>query len=502
MAPHSHSSPGSAGESPWLLDPAATPQTRGSKIVATVGPATDPCLPELLAAGVDVCRVNFSHGSPDEHRARVKAIKDATRTIGRTVALLGDLQGPKIRIGQFIDGSVDLAEGQPFTIDTAMPAAAGTGEGVGTTYTALPEDVAAGDVLVLGDGLIELGVTGTDGAAVHFEVRIGGELGGGKGINKRGGGLSAGALTDKDRADIELAAELGMDFLAVSFPRSAEDMQAARALATAAGLDCRLVAKLERAEAVASRAALTELILASDVIMVARGDLGIEIDYPALMGVQKFVLAEARRLGRATITATQMMESMISNPVPTRAEVLDVANAVVDGSDAVMLSGETAVGQFPVATVKAMDRVVRGAEASAEFPAGRLRDAPCEAVDEAIALAVMSVAARLDGVRAVICFSASGNTPKLLSRYLSRIPIYAMVEDPKTLARVALYRGVQPVLFVPTERDYEAMNRQAIAWLCEQGLVAAGDQVILAKGDLREERRPGGTNTMKIVTIE
>lgn len=493
--------PNSPSEQPWLLPASIDPRPRGTKIVATVGPATDPCISELLNAGVNVCRINFSHGSADEHRTRVAAIKAAARECGLVIALLGDLQGPKIRIGQFAAGSITLQTGQPFTIDADLDAQAGTGEGVGTTYAALAQDVDRGDTLVLGDGLIELRVLRTEGTAVHCEVQIGGELSGGKGINKRGGGLSAGALTEKDRADILLAAELGVDFLAVSFPRSAEDMILARQLATDAGLDCGLVAKLERAEAVASREVLTNLILASDVVMVARGDLGIEIDYPALMGVQKFVLAESRRLGRATITATQMMESMITNPVPTRAEVLDVANAVVDGSDAVMLSGETAVGRYPVATVEAMVRVVVGAETSAEFPAGRLRDVPCEAIDEATALAVMSVAARLDRVRAIVCFTASGNTPKLLSRYLTRTPIYAMVENPKTLARVAMYRGVQPILFSPEQRDYEAMNEQAIRWLKDQRIVSDGDRVILAKGDLKVERRSGGTNTMKIVQI-
>ncbi|MEM1433722.1 MAG: pyruvate kinase [Pseudomonadota bacterium] len=474
---------------------------RGTKIVATVGPATDPCLPKLLAAGVNVCRVNFSHGAAEEHRARVAAIRAAAQSGGHTVAILGDLQGPKIRIGQFQSGSITLEPGARFSIDAKLPLDAGTNDRVGTTYGDLAADVAPNDRLVLGDGLIELEVVAVESQEVACVVRVGGALGGGKGINKRGGGLSAGALTEKDRSDILLAAELGVDFLAVSFPRTGADMALARQLARDAGLECRLVAKLERAEAVASRAALKELILASDVVMVARGDLGIEIDYPALMGVQKFVINEARRLGRATITATQMMESMIDNPVPTRAEVLDVANAVVDGTDAVMLSGETAVGRYPIATVEAMVRVVKGAEASAGSSASRLHDAPCEAVDEAIALAVMSVAARLGDVRAVVCFTASGNTPKLLSRYLSRIPIYAMVENPRILARVALYRGVQPVLFRPEQREYEAMNRQAVGWLESQGIIGPGDRVILAKGDLVEDRQPGGTNTMKIIQL-
>lgn len=489
-------------EERWILSPEAERGPRGSKVVATVGPATDAILPELLRSGVNVCRINFSHGSADEHRQRVRAIRSAAADIGRVVAILGDLQGPKIRIGQFRSEPVQLEVGARFSIDTALASDAGTVDRVGTTYENLPGDCAPEDVLVLGDGLIELQVESIEGTCVHCRVAIGGALTGGKGINKRGGGLSAGALTDKDHADIQLAAELAVDFLAVSFPRNAADMQAARKLAQAAGLHCSMVAKLERAEAVSDPETLHELIGASDVIMIARGDLGIEIDYSALMGVQKYVIAKAREMGRATITATQMMESMIKNPVPTRAEVLDVANAVLDGTDAVMLSGETAVGDYPVATVQSAVRVIRGAEASAQFQSGAIDESPCEAIDESIAMAVMSVAARLERVKAIICFSASGNTPKLLSRFLSRIPIYALVEDPKTLARIALYRGVNPVLYQPAVPEYEAMNEEAINWLIERRFVSSGDRVILAKGDLQEQRRAGGTNTLKVIQID
>ncbi|MFK7914242.1 MAG: pyruvate kinase [Pseudomonadales bacterium] len=490
------------GEERWILSPEAERGPRGSKVVATVGPATDAILPELLRSGVNVCRVNFSHGTAAEHRDRVRAIRAAAAEIGRVVAILGDLQGPKIRIGQFASEPVQLEQGAAFTIDTALDQGAGTVSQVGTTYQDLPGDCHPGDLLVLGDGLIELKVERAEGTCVHCTVALGGPLTGGKGINKRGGGLSAGALTPKDHQDIALAAELGVDFLAVSFPRNADDMHAARALARDAGLHCSLVAKLERAEAVRDPETLHDLISASDVIMIARGDLGIEIDYSALMGVQKYVIAKAREMGRATITATQMMESMIKNPVPTRAEVLDVANAVLDGTDAVMLSGETAVGDYPVATVQAAVRVIRGAEASAEFQSGAIDDAVCEDIDESIAMAVMSVAARLERVKAIICFSASGNTPKLLSRFLSRIPIYALVEDPKTLARIALYRGVNPVLYQPRVKEYEAMNDDAINWLIDRRFVSSGDRVILAKGDLHDERRSGGTNTLKVIRID
>ena len=485
----------------WILSPETQRGPRGSKVVATVGPATDGHLEQLVRSGVNVCRINFSHGTADEHRRRVRAIRAAAEAVGRVVAILGDLQGPKIRIGRFATGTVDLAAGARFAIDTGLGSDAGTADAVGTSYAALPADCAPDDVLVLGDGLIELRVTACQDTRVACEVLVGGTLSGGKGINKRGGGLSAGALTDKDREDIRLAAELDVDFLAVSFPRGAEDMLEARRLARDAGLRCSLVAKLERAEAVRDPETLHALIEASDVVMIARGDLGIEIDYAALMGVQKYVIAKAREFGRATITATQMMESMVQNPVPTRAEVLDVANAVLDGTDAVMLSGETAVGAYPVETVQAVVRVIRGAEASAQFPSGAIDEQPVEAIDESIALAVMTVAARLERVKAIICFTASGNTPKLLSRYLTRIPIYALVEDAKTLARIALYRGVYPVFYEPKQREYEAMNREAVDWLIDRRFVQAGDRVILAKGDLREERRPGGTNTLKVIRI-
>lgn len=485
----------------WILSPESQRGPRGTKVVATVGPATDGNLPALFAAGVNVCRVNFSHGTANEHRARVQAIRAAAVEAQRVVAILGDLQGPKIRIGRFEAEPVLLAVDASFTIDSAHDADRGTAIRVGATYPDLARDCQPGDMLVLGDGLIELEVTAIEGTAVTCRVAVGGELTGGKGINKRGGGLSAGALTPKDHQDIALAAELGVDFLAVSFPRSAADMNEARQLSHAAGLHCALVAKLERAESVADPDTLHDLIAASDVVMIARGDLGIEVDYSALMGVQKYVIKKARELGRATITATQMMESMITNPVPTRAEVLDVANAVLDGTDAVMLSGETAVGAYPIDTVKAMVRVIRGAEASAQFQSGAVEAERCEAVDEAIAMAVMTVAARLERVKAIVCFTASGNTPKLMSRYLSRLPIYALVEDPKTLARIALYRGVNPVLYEPAVADYEAMNRDAIQWLVDRRFVENGDRVILAKGDLKEDRQPGGTNTLKVIKI-
>ena len=477
-------------------------QLSATKIVATVGPATDGLEEALVAAGVSVFRINFSHGEPTEHEARANAIRAAAKAQARHVALLGDLQGPKIRIAEFADDSVQLEPGASFRIDSTLDPKGGTVNGVGTTYTELSMDCAPGDVLVLGDGLIELEVTTSQGAIVECRVITGGELGSKKGINKRGGGLSAPAITRKDEDDIRLAAGMDIDYLAVSFPRSGADMHTARDLVRRAGLDCALVAKIERAETVADDDALDEIITASDAVMIARGDLGIEIGYPALMGVQKRIAQRARLFDRPVITATQMMESMITNPSPTRAEVLDVANAVLDGTDAIMLSGETAVGEHPVKVVEAVVEVLRGAETTAEqtLPLQR-RTATLRAVDNAIALAVMAVARQLQGVAAIACFTNSGNTARLMSRYLSRIPIYAMVERERTLARCALYRGVKPVYFQSVDRDYDSMNQQAVQWLVENEVVKSGDLVIVSKGDLREVRVSGGTNTLKIIRI-
>jgi len=471
-----------------------------TKIIATLGPATDGLESALITAGVSVFRVNFSHGDATEHSSRVAAIRTAAQAGGHHVAVLGDLQGPKIRIGQFSQQQVHLHAGASFTIDANWPISEGTEQQVGTTYAELGNDCAVDDLLVLGDGLIELRVTSTSTAKVLCQVVNGGLLGGGKGINKRGGGLSAAALTPKDETDILLAAQLDVDFLAVSFPRSGADLAQARQLATAAGLDCHIVAKIERAETVASDDSLDELIRAADAVMIARGDLGIEIGYPALMGVQKKITRRARALNRPVITATQMMESMIANPSPTRAEVLDVANAVLDGTDAIMLSGETAVGDHPTKVVESVVSVIQGAEATAALTPMERSAVDLDAIDNSIALAVMSIARRLRGVAAIVCFTSSGNTPRLMSRYLGSIPIYAMLEQPKTLAWVSLYRGVQPVFLSPAQ-DYQAMNEAAVQWLQEQDLVEPGDRVIISKGDLRDVRVSGGTNTLKVIEI-
>jgi pyruvate kinase len=471
---------------------------RGTKVVATAGPSTDGRIEQMLRAGVDVFRINFSHGSHDEHVRRVQEIRAAAERLGRHPAVMGDLQGPKIRIGRFREGTVTLEPDATFRIDTALAADAGTAERVGTAYAMLPEDTNPGDELVLGDGLVELVVLETTATEVVCRVISGGRLAGGQGINKRFGGLSAGAITDQDERDIALAATLELDYLAVSFPRAADDIAQARKLAQRHGLDCGIIAKIERAEVVAAAERLDEVIRTSDAVMVARGDLGIEIGDAALMGVQKRIIARARELNREVITATQMMESMIQNPVPTRAEVMDVANAVVDGTDAVMLSGETAIGKYPVETVAAMVRVIRGAEGSAEFAlGGRLRVRYTQ-IDESIALAAMTIANQLENVRAVACVTTSGTTPRLMSRFRSRLPIYAMSNRRRTLARVALYHSVLPVLFDGSE-ERESITDQALEWLKAQGVVDVGDRVILSRGDRRN--LPGGTNTLKVVDV-
>jgi pyruvate kinase len=473
---------------------------RNTKIVATLGPASDGKIEPLVAAGVEVFRLNFSHGSHEEHGERVRRVREAAASLNTFVAVLADLQGPKIRIHGFAGtDAVDLESGAPFTIDSSLGKREGTVERVGTSHATLADEVLPGDVLVLGDGLIELEVMTAEAPEVVCRVLAGGILGSGKGINKRGGGLSAQALTDKDVDDLAFACERSVDYIAVSFPASAADMEQARELIAGHGANCGLVAKLERAEAVADPATLDAIILASDAVMVARGDLGIEVGDAPLMGLQKLIINRARALNRAVITATQMMESMITNPRPTRAEVMDVANAVVDGTDAVMLSAETAIGQYPVETVAAMVRVIEGAEASAHYTHAPTDGFKSDAIDESVAMAAMTVANTLTGVRAVACLTASGNTPKLMSRRRSRLPIYALANDHRTLARVALFRGVHPALFEPYASADGSVDQAAVEWLKRAGVVKTGDRVIISRGDRRH--RAGGTNTLKVLEV-
>jgi pyruvate kinase len=473
---------------------------RRTKIVATLGPATDDAkvLAELIRAGADVVRVNFSHGKFEDHARRVALVRDAALSVGRYVGILGDLSGPKIRIERFVKGSVELAEGAIFTLDVSLNPGAGTVDVVGCAYKDLPRDVRAGDTLLLNDGLIVLEVEDVDGPRVRTRVVVGGELSNNKGLNRRGGGLSAGALTDKDREDIPIAARLEVDYLAVSFPKSGEDMAEARQLLRAAGGTGRTVAKIERAEAIRH---LDDVIAASDAVMVARGDLGVEVGYAELTGLQKRIIAAARHHYKVVITATQMMESMIHSPVPTRAEVSDVANAVLDGTDAVMLSAESAVGRYPVKAVEAMAQVAVGAE-KYQFERGiRARervDGTFAGTDEAIAMAVMFTANHMD-VKAIVSLTESGSTPLWMSRIRSDIPIYAFTRHEATRRRVTLYRGVYPVAFDVTHTDPEILQASIFQLLVELSLCAVGDRIIVTKGELSGVQ--GGTNSMKILEV-
>lgn len=473
---------------------------RRTKILTTLGPATDnpKVLADLLRAGADVVRVNFSHGDAGAHTRRVQMVREVAGEVGKWVAVLGDLQGPKIRIERFANGPVQLAEGSDFVLDVSLDPKAGTASQVGVAYKGLPQDVRKGDVLLLNDGQIVLDVVAVDGPRIHTGVVIGGELSDNKGINKQGGGLSAGALTDKDRQDIKLAAELGVDYLAVSFARDGADMEEARLLLRREGGHGNLVAKIERNEAIEN---LDRIIQASDVVMVARGDLGVEMGYAELTGLQKHIIAATRRRNRVVITATQMMESMIQNPMPTRAEVSDVANAVLDGTDAVMLSGESAVGKYPVKAVQAMAQVIMGAEKyeSSHTPVRHRSDSAIfEKTDEAIAMAVMYTANHLK-VKAIVALTESGSTPLWMSRIRADIPIYAFTRHEVTRRRVMMYRGVYPVTFDITDSSVQAIYANVFSLLLQRQMVEPGDRIILTKGELSGVS--GKTNSMVILEV-
>ncbi|MDE2272969.1 MAG: pyruvate kinase [Gammaproteobacteria bacterium] len=471
---------------------------RRTKIVATLGPATDKpeAMEAIVRAGVDVVRLNFSHGEAGDHQRRVQQLRDISARVGKDVGVLGDLQGPKIRIEKFRTGKVTLKDGQAFTLDAELPDNAGSSQTVGLTYKTLPQDVKSGDVLVLGDGEISLRVDNVKGARILCRVENGGELSDHKGINRQGGGLSAEALTQKDLRDVKFAAQLDVDYLAVSFPRDAADIERARSLLRAAGSRAGIVAKIERAEAIQN---LDDIIKASDAVMIARGDLAVEIGDAELPGIQKLIIHRARELQRVVITATQMMESMIHSPVPTRAEVLDVANAVMDGTDAVMLSAETAAGKFPVKTVEAMARVCVGAERQrVTLRSARRQEQHIERVDEAIAMAVMYTANHMD-VKAIIALTESGSTPLWMSRIRSGIPIYAMTRHEVTRRRVTLYRGVYPVNFDVLHENADRVLQSAVGELRKRDLVQNGDYVICTKGELTGVT--GGTNSFKILRV-
>lgn len=451
----------------------------------------------MIKAGLDVARLNFSHGNEEEQRARVKRIREAAADCGRDIGIMGDLQGPKIRVRRFRDGSVVLSDGSAFFLDASLGERDGDSAGVGVAYDRLHDDVGAGDMLLLNDGQIMLKVERIDGTRIHTKVVQGGVLSDHKGINRQGGGLSAPALTDKDRADISVAADLQLDFLAVSFVRSADDVDETRKLLRAAGGHALIVAKIERMEALER---IDSIINTADAVMVARGDLGVEMGYAELTGMQKQIIRRTRYHNKVVITATQMMESMINNPIPTRAEVSDVANAVMDGTDAVMLSAETAIGKYPVAVIAAMADVCKGAEKHA-LARGRTThrmDDKFETVDEAIAMAVMYTANHM-AVSGIIALTESGATTLWMSRIRSDIPIYAFTPHETTSRRVSLYRGVYPVSFRVEHTDPRQLTEDIFATLLSHKLMEEGDLVIFTKGDLSGVS--GSTNGMKILSV-
>ena len=470
---------------------------RRTKILATLGPASDKpgVLEALFDAGIDVVRMNFSHGTAQDHIDRAAAVRALSEKTGRLVGILCDLQGPKIRIAKFKDTKVWLDQGQNFALDINLAVDAGDNTEVGITYEPLAEEVVPGSRLLLDDGRIVLDVVKTDGARIDCTVHVGGYLSNNKGINLQGGGLSAAALTEKDKEDIKTIGVIGADFVAVSFPRCAEDLHEARRLLEAEGCYAGIVSKVERAEAIE---AMDEIILASDVVMVARGDLGVEIGDAHLPAIQKRLISRSRELKRAVITATQMMESMIENPIPTRAEVFDIANAVHDGTDAVMLSAETASGKYPVQAVAAMANICQETEKerSVQRSSHRL-DSRFERVDEAIAMSSMYLANH-SKINGIVTLTESGSTALWMSRVSSGIPIFAFSSHHRTLGRVTIYRGVFPVYFTHESMDHVDVNNSILAKLDRRGHIHKGDTLIITKGDLTG--KAGGTNVLKVVT--
>jgi pyruvate kinase len=468
---------------------------RATKIVATLGPAssTQDVLTRMLAAGVDVVRLNFSHGTAADHQQRAHLVRGAATALGREVAIMADLQGPKIRVGKIADGKVALKTGQNFVLDAECEL--GNEERVGLDYKELPRDVEPGAILLLDDGLIRLRVQSVLGNQIMTRVEVGGVLSNNKGINRLGGGLTAPALTAKDMDDMKTAVAIEADYIAISFPKNKEDMYMARQLLRAAGGRALLVAKVERAEAITS---LEDIIDASDAIMVARGDLAIEVGNAAVPGLQKRMIRLARERNKLTITATQMMESMIVNPVPTRAEVSDVANAVLDGTDAVMLSAETAAGRYPVETVETMSQICVEAEKSDESQLDRdFLNRRFTRIDQSVAMAALFTANHLR-VKAIAALTQSGSTALWMSRHNCGCPIFALTPEVAAQRKMALYRNVRP-LYLEQSSDREGVLRAAEDLLLAKGQVQLGDMIVLTNGE--PMGKSGGTNALKIVRV-
>ena len=474
---------------------------RRTKIVATLGPASESpeILDKLIEAGINIVRLNFSHGTAEEHRQRAENVRAAAKKHGVCVGVMADMQGPKIRIGKFRAGKTQLSPGQRFIIDGALGLDDGNDERVGITYKALVTDVIPGARLLLNDGLIVMDVDHVEGQEIHCTVIIGGELSNNKGINRAGGGLSAAALTDKDKEDIKTACAIGVDYIAISFPRDGNDIELARELVRQAGGHAGIIAKVERAEAVVN---LDSILEASDAVMVARGDLGVEIGDASVPPVQKRILRKAPDYNCPVIVATQMMESMVNNPIPTRAEVNDVANAVIDGTDAIMLSAETAAGKYPVEAVQAMHRTCIETEKQKVLPSITTRNPhfPPHSVDECIARQSMEISNILP-ITAIAAFTQSGNTVLYMSRHLSQVPIFAMTHIPETAGRVTLFRNVvpKPISGDYGETDAPKATREALSVMLHDRLVKHDDLVLMTMGT--PMGKSGGTNTLKIVPV-
>ena len=461
------------------------PRTR---IVATLGPATDKpgALRDVLEAGADVVRLNASHGTQDEHRRRIEEVRRHSQELGRPIGILLDLQGPKIRVGDLPPGGVRLVEGAGFTLTNRADA---RGTSVATVdYEPLPREVSAGGVLLLDDGNLRLRVDATDGRDITCTVERGGTLTSNKGINAPGANLTAVALTEKDRDDARFGVAMGVDFFALSFVRRAADVEALRAIAGSTAI----VAKIERPEALTE---IESIIAAADAIMVARGDLGVEIPLEQVPHVQRQLLLAANRAGKPAITATQMLESMIAHPRPTRAEATDVHVAVMQLTDAVMLSGETAIGAYPGDAVRAMATIAAAAEQEPELiGANRARADVARDPTEAVAQAASEIAHEL-GARAIVCSTSSGFTPRMVAKYRPQVPIVALAHDERVRRRLMLTWGVEP-LASPPIRGTDEMITLASRVIVEAGLAAPGELVVITAGV--PVGTPGHTNLIKV----
>lgn len=475
---------------------------RRTKIVATIGPASAGAdtLGRLVEAGVDVFRLNFSHGNIEDHASAAEQIRRQAAIHGRHVGILADLQGPKIRISGFRDGSVELTPGERFRLDSAVDGGAGDARAVGFSYLPMLDSLHAGDTLLLDDGRIRLRVDDVEADALDCTVTVGGTLGSRKGINRLGGGIAAPALTEKDIADIVSLDRVAPDYVAVSFVSSVDDVEHARSLLAQHDEPMRIIAKIERAEVVGDESVLDGILLAADGIMVARGDLGVEVGDAELIGIQKDLIRRARQADRLVITATQMMESMIANPMPTRAEVFDVANAVLDGTDAVMLSAETAMGRYPVEVVRAMAEAALGAERHPVARTSRYRvERQFGSAQETIAMSAIYAANHFARVRGIACLTESGTTPLLMSRLSSGLPIFGLSSNSRTLARLSLCRGVIPLYFDAGAFEAESLEAATIEYLLGSNYLARDDALLLTRGDSMGES--GSTNIMKILPV-